>query len=80
MAKAEQLFAELEAWYNQHPEASFEEIEREVRNARRKMMGSALGIVVNETWGPDSKLSFGGLRATTNFCSSDGSMKLTIVV
>jgi hypothetical protein len=43
MAKAEQMFAELEAWYNQHPEASFEEIEREARKARRKMMGSTLG-------------------------------------
>lgn len=47
MRKAEQMFAELEDWYDQHPEASFEEIEGAARQARRKMMGSALGIVVN---------------------------------
>lgn len=47
MEKAEEMFEELEKWYNQHPEASFEEIEGRARKARRKMMGPALGIVVN---------------------------------
>jgi len=45
--QAEQMFAELEGWYDQNPEASFEEIEKQARRARRKMMGQALGIVVN---------------------------------
>ena len=47
MEKAEQMFAELEGWYDENPEASFEEIEAQARKARRRMMGSALGIVVN---------------------------------
>lgn len=47
MKKAEEMFAELEEWYDQNPEASFEEIERQARQARRKMMGSAMGVVVN---------------------------------
>ena len=47
MEKAEQMFGEIEEWYDQNPEASFEEIEGQARKARRKMMGSAIGIVVN---------------------------------
>lgn len=47
MEKAEQMFGELEEWYDKHPEASFEEIESEARQARRKMMGATWGIVVN---------------------------------
>ena len=47
MKKAEEMFFELEEWYDQHPEASFEEIEQQARQVRRKMMGAALGVVVN---------------------------------
>ena len=47
MEKAEEMFAELEEWYDQNPEASFEEVEGQARKARRKMMGSALSILVN---------------------------------
>ena len=47
LRQAEQMFAELEGWYDQNPEASFEEIEKQARRSRRKMMGQALGIVVN---------------------------------
>lgn len=47
MEKAEAMFEELESWYDQNPAASFEEIEGQARKARRKMMGSALGVVVN---------------------------------
>lgn len=47
MEKAEEMFAEIEEWYDQNPEASFEEIEGQARKARRKMMGTGLGIVVN---------------------------------
>ena len=44
MEKAEEMFAELEEWYDQNPEASFEEVEGQARKARRKMMGSALSL------------------------------------
>ena len=47
MKQAEQMFAELEGWYDQNPEASFEEIEKQARQERRKMMGRALGVIVN---------------------------------
>lgn len=47
MKQAEHLFEELENWYDQHPEASFEAIETQARRERRKMMGETLGIVIN---------------------------------
>lgn len=47
MQQAEQMFEELESWYDQHPAASFEEIEGQARRARRKMMGETLGVVIN---------------------------------
>jgi hypothetical protein len=47
MKQAEQMFEELESWYDQNPAASFEEIEGWARQARRKMMGESLGIVIN---------------------------------
>ena len=47
MKEAEAMFEELEGWYDQNPEASFEEIEKQARQARRKMMGETLGIIIN---------------------------------
>jgi len=47
MKRAEQMFEEIESWYDQNPEASFEEIEERARQARRRMMGKSLGIVIN---------------------------------
>ena len=47
MKQAEQMFAELEGWYDQNPEASFEEIEKQARQERRKMMGESLGVMIN---------------------------------
>lgn len=47
MRQAEQMFEELESWYDQNPAASFEEIEAQARRVRRKMMGESLGIVIN---------------------------------
>ena len=47
MKQAEEMFEELEEWYDQNPEASFEEIEERARRARRTMMGKSLGIVIN---------------------------------
>lgn len=47
MKQAEEMFEELESWYDRNPGASFEEIEVRARRARRKMMGKGLGIVIN---------------------------------
>ncbi len=47
MKQAEHMFEEIEAWYDQNPAASFEEIEKRARQARRKMMGESLGVVIN---------------------------------
>ncbi len=47
MKQAAQMFEEIEAWYDQNPAASFEELEKRSRQARRKMMGESLGVVIN---------------------------------
>jgi len=47
MEQAEGMFEELENWYDLNPEANFEAIEKEARQARRKMMGKSLGIIIN---------------------------------
>lgn len=44
---AEEKYEELESWYDDHPEASFEEIEAQAREKRRELMGEGLGILVN---------------------------------
>ncbi len=38
---------QLEAWYDQHPAASFGEIEEEARRLRRVFMGHGLAVVIN---------------------------------
>jgi hypothetical protein len=47
MEKAGQMYDEMESWYDQHTSASFGEIESEARGQRRKLMGEALGILIN---------------------------------
>ena len=47
MEKAVQMYASLEEWYDQHPEASFGEIEAEVRRLRRELMGEVLAVLIN---------------------------------
>jgi|SRR5664279_2114084 hypothetical protein len=47
LEKAGQMFEEMEGWYDQHPEASFGEIEIKARQERRELMGEAIGILVN---------------------------------
>jgi len=47
MEKAGVVFDQLESWYDQHPGASFGEIEAELREERRKLMGETLEILVN---------------------------------
>jgi len=44
---ATELHAELEDWYDQHPAASFGEIEQEARRLRREFMGPGLAVVIN---------------------------------
>jgi hypothetical protein len=44
---AVQMFERLEDWYDQHPDATFGEIEAESRRQRRQLMGQALGILIN---------------------------------
>ena len=48
MEVARQMYAGLEEWYDQHPEASLGEIEVEARRRRRVLMGHALKILINE--------------------------------
>lgn len=47
LEKAEAMFEEMEAWYDEHPGATFGEIEAEARQQRREMMGEALEVLVN---------------------------------
>ena len=44
---AAQMYATLEIWYDQHPEASFGEIEEEARRLRRELMGEGLAVLIN---------------------------------
>jgi hypothetical protein len=47
LAQANAMFDALEAWYDNHPDASFGEIEQEARAQRRAFMGRALAITIN---------------------------------
>ena len=41
------MFEGLEEWYDQHPTASFGEIEAEARQRRRELMGKGLAVLIN---------------------------------
>lgn len=47
MRAAEEMIEELETWYDEHPNASFGEIEEQARHERRELMGKVLEVVVN---------------------------------
>ena len=47
LEKAAQMYGVLEDWYDQHPEASFGEIEAEARRLRRDLMGEGLAVLIN---------------------------------
>lgn len=47
LRKAEAMFEEMEGWYDEHPGATFGEIEAEARQQRRELMGEALEVLVN---------------------------------
>ncbi len=46
MKAAEAMYERLEDWYDAHPDASFEEIEDEMRRQRRELMGGALATLI----------------------------------
>jgi hypothetical protein len=41
------MYGGLEDWYDEHPEASFGEIEDVARRLRREMMGETLAVLIN---------------------------------
>lgn len=43
---ASRLYAQLEDWYDQHPNASFVEFEAEARRVRQELMGHGLALVI----------------------------------
>ena len=47
LEKAAHMYGALEEWYDQHPEASFGEIETEARHLRRELMGEGLAVMIN---------------------------------
>jgi len=47
MQAAEEMIAKLEVWYDDHPDASFGEIEQQARQERRELMGQVLEVLVN---------------------------------
>ena len=44
---ARNMYGQLEEWYDQHPAASFGEIETEARRLRRELMGAGLAVLIN---------------------------------
>ena len=66
LESAEQLYEKLEDWYDAHPEASYGEIEMEVRKQRRELMGDAIAVLVN---GRDT-----GFQVEAPKCKSCGSV------
>ena len=47
LEEAAHMFNHLEDWYDQHPDASFGEIEAQARQQRRQLMGRALALLIN---------------------------------
>jgi hypothetical protein len=43
---AEVMYERMEDWYDAHPDASFEEIEEELRRQRRGLMGGTLATLI----------------------------------
>lgn len=43
---ADAMYERLEAWYDAHPAATFEELEQELRPQRRALMGDALATLI----------------------------------
>jgi hypothetical protein len=56
---ASEAFERLEDWYDEHPEATFGEIEQEARRCQRELMGKALEMLVN---GRDNRVEVEGVH------------------
>jgi len=41
------MFNQLEEWYDEHPDATFGEIEAQTRQYRLKLMGEAIALLIN---------------------------------
>ena len=59
MEAAQRMYEQMEDWYDEHPEASFGEIEAEARKRRRELMGTTLAQLVN---GRDTGAEVEGLK------------------
>ena len=46
MKAAEAMYERMEDWYDAHPDASFEDIEEEMRRQRRGLMGGTLETLI----------------------------------
>jgi hypothetical protein len=67
---ASEAFEGLETWYDEHPEATFGEIEQEARRRRRELMGKALEVLVN---GRDNGVRVEGVQCEQ--CSAEMDFK-----
>lgn len=47
LQEAQTMYEDLEAWYDKHPDATYDEIEQQVRRGRRKLMGRMTEILIN---------------------------------
>lgn len=47
LRQASVAFEELERWYEEHPEATFAQIEQKAREKRRELMGKTLEVLIN---------------------------------
>jgi len=61
LAAASEMYNGLEAWYDEHPGATYGEIESEARRCRRALMGKGLEILIN---GRDTGYRVEGVRCS----------------
>lgn len=47
LRQAAEAFEELDSWYDEHPEATFAQIEQKARQKRRELMGKTLEVLIN---------------------------------
>jgi len=61
LERAGEMYDELEAWYEEHEEASFGDIEQVTREHRRELMGEILAVLINGRHLPGRKRSSRGV-------------------
>ena len=47
LESAARIYNQLEDWYDQHPDATFGEIEAQARHYRLKLMGETIALMIN---------------------------------